>query len=88
MEQSRPQEYQIRSYLVFHVLLELLLESADPPLQVLDLFGQERDGGGKLIFGSLSPVPQTPTPQNKHTKNQTLSLGPQHGWTNIRSCPV
>lgn len=35
-------------YLVVHLVLEALLEPADLPLERLDVFGEERDGGRVL----------------------------------------
>lgn len=49
--------------LVVHLLLELILEPADPPLQALDVFGEEGDGGRTLLLSPVSPVRSTPTPE-------------------------
>lgn len=60
--------------LVVHLLLELILEPADPPLQALDVFGEEGDGGRTLLLSPVSPVRSTPTPE------ETAAVSFRSGW--------
>lgn len=62
-------------HLVVHLLLKLILEPANPPLQALNMFGEEGDGGGALLL-SFSPVRSTPTPEGNAAVSTDLLPNP------------